>query len=299
MNEVSVRDCAVSESRSSEAPIGIFDSGLGGLAVLWEVREALPSENVLYLGDTARRPYGPQPVDKVCEYAVEITGFLIQRGAKAVIIGCNTASVAGAEAARRAFPRVPVLDMVGPGVRAAIRATETGKIGVWGTALTIDSRAYDRAIRKVDPDAEVLGVACPELLRLAEQGEIDDRAHLTQLASDCFEPIGDFGADVLVLGCTDLTCVRDIAEAVAGEGVLVVDPAQEVVSEARQELEAIEALRTEPEASGSYRYLITGDDEAPFAAFTARFLEVSQVDVTRVPLDEVRQGKLASSCCRD
>lgn len=215
-----------------EAPIGIFDSGLGGLAVLREVRRLLPNEDVIYLGDTARRPYGPQPAANVRSYVVEIVGFLMTKGAKLVIIGCNTASVAGLEASHHCFPHLPVLGMVGPGVRGAVASTRRGKIGVWGTALTIENRAYDEAILDVNPDAEVVGVACPELLRLAEKGEIDDKAHLTALARDCFEPIGDSGADVLVLGCTDLTCVRDVAEAVAGEDVTVVDPAEQVVLEA-------------------------------------------------------------------
>ncbi len=275
----------------SEAPIGIFDSGLGGLAVLREVGRLMPQEDVLYVGDTARRPYGPQPVDKVRKYALEITGFLANEGAKAVIIACNTASVAGAEAARRCYPEVPVLDMVGPGVRAALRATVSGRIGVWGTALTIDSKAYDQAILDLDGDTQVLGVACPELLRLAEKGQIDDREYLRELAVRYYEPIHDFGADVLVLGCTDLTCVRDVAEAIVGGSVLVVDPAQEVVVEARGKLKAMDVLRAEGEIGDSYKYLVTGSDQREFAAFVARFLGVSQVQVSRASLDEITRGR--------
>lgn len=281
-------------SISSRAPIGVFDSGLGGLAVLREIKRLLPYEDVVYLGDTARRPYGPQPVEAVREYAVEITGYLLNRGAKAVIIACNTASVAGAAAARSCFPDVTILDMVGPGVRAALQATENGRIGVWGTALTVDNEAYDQALLELDPDVQVRGVACPDLLRLAERGDINDSPHLKRLAVDYFEPIDSFDADVLVLGCTDLTCVRDIAEEVAGEEVEVVDPAQEVVAEMQRRLRARGALKEEGEEMGSYRYLITGDDEGEFAAFTSTFLDVPCVEVARVDIADVRRGKLRS-----
>lgn len=271
-------------SLDPNAPIGIFDSGLGGLAVLREVRRLLPYEDVVFLGDTARQPYGPRPVEQVRQFAVEITGYLARQGVKMVIIACNTASVAGREAAQRAFPDLPVLGMIAPGVRAALDASQGNRIGVWGTAITIDSQAYDRRILERDPDVKVLGVACPELLRLAEKGQIDDRPYLLELAHRYFEPLADFGADTLILGCTDLTCVRDIAQEVAGEEVTVVDPAEEVVHEARQILEEAGGLRPRREEPASYQFLITGDDQSNFAAFTARFLGVPQVEVARVAL---------------
>lgn len=291
MNDVRAR----SESPRSGVPIGIFDSGLGGLAVLREVQRLLPNEHVLYVGDTARRPYGPQPAATVRSYAVEITGFLMSRGAKLVIIGCNTASVAGLDPSRRCFPDLPVLGMVGPGVRGALESTGEGRIGVWGTALTVENHAYDEAIREIDSGAEVVGVACPELLRLAEKGEIDDKAHLVALARRYFEPIGHFGADVLVLGCTDLTCVRDIAETVAGDDVTVVDPAEQVVLEAREALESMGSRRPEGSDAPIYEFLITGDDEDAFGRFAAQFLDVSDVDVKRVPLKTVQKGRLAAT----
>jgi glutamate racemase len=265
---------------------------MGGLAVLRELQRLLPDEHVLYLGDTARRPYGPQPEASVSSYAVEITGFLISRGAKLVIIGCNTATVAGGTAAQRCFPHIAVLGMVEPGGKAAVRATRTGRIGVWGTALTVEQRAYDNVIRTVDPDAQVLGVACPDILRLAEQAQIEDRAHLTALARRCYGPIDSFGADVLILGCTDLTCVRDIAEAVVGAGVTVLDPAEEVVKEARATLASVDSLRSDSCGAPSYEFLITGDDEEEFATFAMGFLGVSDIDLKRVPIKSLRNEKL-------
>jgi glutamate racemase len=276
-----------------DAPIGVFDSGLGGLAVLREIRRLLPQEHVLFLGDTVRQPYGPQPVEAVRRYAVEITGYLAQKGVKMVIIACNTASVAGLEAAQQCFPDLPVLGMIGPGVRTALDSSQGNRIGVWGTAITIESKAYDRHILQLDPDMEVYGATCPELLRLAEKGEIDDRPHLLALAHGYFLPLAASGIDTLILGCTDLTCVRDIAEEVAGEEVTVVDPAEEVVREARRILQDAGALRPQGGTPANYRFLITGDDRANFAAFTARFLELPQVAVDRIALTEVQAAAKA------
>ncbi len=278
----------MSANMGSDAPIGVFDSGLGGLAVLREVRRLLPYEDVLFLGDTARQPYGPQPVEDVRRYAVENTGYLAQRGVKLVIIGCNTASVAGREAAQQCFPNLPVLGMIGPGVRAALDASPGNRIGVWGTAITVDSKAYDQHILQLNPDMEVFGATCPELLRLAEKGQIDDRRHLLSLAKGYFQPLASMGIDTLILGCTDLTCVRDIAEEVAGKDVKVVDPAEEVVREAHQILRDAGALRSQELGFGSYQFLITGDDQANFASFTTRFLDLPQVDVERVHLTDVK-----------
>jgi len=269
-----------------DAPIGVFDSGLGGLAVLREVRRLLPHENILFLGDTARQPYGPRPIEEVRRFAVEITSYLARQGAKMVIIACNTASVAGQEAAQRALPDLPILGMIAPGVRAALDASRSSRIGVWGTAITVESKAYDRLVLQLNPAMEVLGVACPELLRLAEKGQIDDRPYLLQLARTYFEPLANFEADTLILGCTDLTCVRDIAEEVVGENVTVVDPAEQVVREARQILKDTGGLREHTHEPASCQFLITGDDTDNFAAFTAKFMGLPNVDVTRIALTE-------------
>jgi glutamate racemase len=260
------------------------------LAVLREVRRLLPDEDVLFLGDTARQPYGPQSVQDVRRYATEITGYLAAQGAKIVIIACNTASVAGREAAQRCFPALPVLGMIEPGVRGALAASQRSRIGVWGTALTVDNRAYDKLILELDPGMEVLGAACPELLRLAEKGQIDDRPHLLELARHYYQPLAQFQADTLILGCTDLTCVRDIAEEAAGDGVTVVDPAEEVVREAREILQEAGAVKGQGARPTVYRFSITGDDVAGFAAFTKRFLKLSQVAVEQISLDELRRA---------
>jgi glutamate racemase len=281
---------------NANAPIGVFDSGLGGLAVLREVRRLLPREDVLFLGDTARQPYGPRPVPDVRRFVLEITGYLARQGVKIVIIACNTASVAGRAAAQRCFPDLPVAGMIEPGVRGALAATASKRVGVWGTALTVENKAYDQLLQQLNPEIEVLGVACPQLLRLAEKGQIDDRPYLRQLGQRYFQPLADFGIDTLILGCTDLTCVRDIAEEVSGEGVRVVDPAEEAVLQARQVLQDAGALKHHGE-EGRYRFLITGDDAANFASFTARFMGLPQVAVEQIALAAVEQAISEAGDC--
>ncbi len=276
-------------SVTPDSPIGIFDSGLGGLAVLREVQRMLPGENILFLGDTARQPYGPRTVTEVRGYAVEISGYLIQNGAKMVLIGCNTATVAGLAAAQAAFPRTPIIGMIEPGVRAALKISRTQRIGVWGTEITIASRAYDEAILAANPGASVTGVSCPTILRLAEKGAIGDTPYLLRLATDDLKPVLDSRADTLILGCTDFTCVRPVIDEVTAGRVTVVDPAEEVVREAGQQLNSRGLLRASDVPAGVV-YRITGDDLENFATFGAQFLGLPEILVSRVPLAEVQAG---------
>jgi glutamate racemase len=272
------------------APIGIFDSGLGGLAVLREVNRLLPNEDCLFLGDTERQPYGPRTVEEVRQYAIEITGYLIEMGAKMVLIGCNTASIAGGDAAQACFPDVPVIGMIKPGVRAALRASQSKRIGVWGTEITVASQAYDQLIVETDPEAEVVGVACPTLLRLAEKGKIGDRPYLRDLARNDFQKVAEFKADTLILGCTDFTCVRDIIDEIVGNQAVVVDPAEEVVREATRVMAACGGLNAGQGRAAMTKFFVTGDDQENFSTFGAKFLGVPKIDVTRVPLADVQKA---------
>ncbi len=273
-----------------DSPIGIFDSGLGGLAVLREVQRLLPRENILFLGDTARQPYGPRTVEEVCRYAVEITGYLIQNGAKMVLIGCNTATVAGLAAAQAAFPGTPIIGMIEPGVRAALKTSRTQRIGVWGTEITIATRAYDDAILAANPNANVTGVSCPVILRLAEKGKIGDTPYLLRLAASDLQPVLDSQADTLILGCTDFTCVRPVIDQVTDGLVTVVDPAEEVVREAEQQLRASGLLRASDDLADVV-FQITGcADYENFKTFGAQFLGLPEISVTCVPLAQVQAG---------
>ncbi len=275
-------------SVTPDSPIGIFDSGLGGLAVLREVRRMLPQENILFLGDTARQPYGPRTVKEVRRYAVEISGYLIQNGAKMILIGCNTASVAGLAAAQAAFPQTPVIGMIGPGVRAALKSSPSQRIGVWGTEITVASKAYDNAILAANPEASVTGVACPTILRLAEKGKIGDTPYLLRLAESDLQPVLAAQADTLILGCTDFTCVRHVIDEVAAGQVTVVDPAEEVVREAGQQLRDSGLLRP-VSAPARMTFWITGSaDYENFRTFGAQFLGLPEISVACVPLVDVQ-----------
>jgi glutamate racemase len=272
------------------APIGIFDSGLGGLAVLREVNRLLPGEDCLFVGDTLRQPYGPRTIEEVRQYSIEITGYLIEKGAKLVLIACNTASIAGGDAAQACYPDVPVIGMIQPGVKAALRETRNKRLGVWGTEITIASKAYDQMILDYDPNAEVVGVACSTLLRLAEKGKISDRPYLRKLATQDFKNVADFKADTLILGCTDFTCVRDIIDEVVGEQAVVVDPAEEVVREAQRLMQVGGGLNPGIERASWTKFFITGDDQENFSGFGAKFLNVPMIDVTRIPLADVQKA---------
>ena len=277
-------------SMNPNAPIGIFDSGLGGLAVLRELNRLLPNEDCLFLGDTMRQPYGPQTVEQVRQYAIEITGYLIEQGAKIVLIGCNTASIAGGDAAQACFPSVPVIGMINPGVQAALRNSKSKRIGVWGTEITIASQAYDRLIVLTDPQAHVVGRACPTLLRLAEKGKIDDRSYLLDLAAKDFQKVEDFKADTLILGCTDFTCVRDVIDEVVGDKAIVVDPAEEVVREAVKVMAERGGLNIGQDRPAKTEFYVTGHDQENFSRFGAIFLGVPTIDVTRVQLEDVQKA---------
>jgi glutamate racemase len=269
------------------APIGIFDSGLGGLAVMREVMKWMPDENILFFGDTLRQPYGPQTIEAVRKYSLEITNYLVRQGAKMVLIGCNTASIAGGNEAQAAHPDIPVIGMIDPGVSAALNTSQSKQIGIWGTEITIASQAYDRAIVQVTPDAKLVGVACSTLLRLAEKGQIDNRPYLRSLIAKDLEPVLSIEADTLILGCTDFTCVRDIIEEVVDGRMVVVDPAEEV---ARQALRMLGDIGSNPGVCPPrYEFLITGDDAENFSTFGAKFLDVPEIAVTRVSLDELPQ----------
>jgi glutamate racemase len=226
---------------SMRRPIGVFDSGVGGLTVVRALRAALPGEDIVYLGDTARLPYGSKSSRTVERYSVACQAFLLARDVKLVLIACNTASANALPALRAASP-VPVIGAVEPGADRAIAATRSGDVGVIGTLATVRSGAYERAIAARRPDARVSTMACPLLVPLAEEGWIDDeiaaavaRRYLAQLFA------ADPKIDTLVLGCTHYPLLRGVIEAtayeVAGREVAIVDSASAMAEAARHALE--------------------------------------------------------------
>jgi glutamate racemase len=262
------------------APLGVFDSGIGGLTVAHALFECLPHESVIYFGDTARVPYGPKSPDTVRRYSGEILDLLVRRGVKMVVVACNTSTAHALDFLRRRSP-VPVLGVIAPGAHAAVAATRAGRIGVIGTVGTIASGAYERAIRALRPDAVVVSQACPLLVPLVEEGWFDHAA--TELvAREYLQPIQAAGVDVLVLGCTHYPLLKPLLGRVLGPAVRLIDSAAETAVAVRGELET-GLLLAPADAVPTHRFVVS-DDEPRFRRVGARFLGEKLQDVELVTL---------------
>jgi len=218
--------------KMKEKAIAVFDSGLGGLAVARKVMDEMPEEDIVYFADFAHLPYGPRLREEVKGFVLQVIDFFVRKDVKAILIGCNTATIAGGKEAQERVSDIPVIGMIEPAVKAVLKHDNIQKVGVIGTIGTIKSKAYEEAFRQLSPSIEVLGHACPELLRLAEQGKISDRGKIRLLAKDCISPLEAEGIDTLILGCTDFTCIAAELRAVLSPDIQMVDPAKEVVKTA-------------------------------------------------------------------
>ena len=267
----------------NDAPLGVFDSGLGGLTVARALFERLPRESVLYFGDTARVPYGPKSADTVRRYSGEILEFLLSRGVKMVVVACNTSTAHALEHLRARSP-VPVIGVIEPGARAAVAASRGGPLGVIGTAGTISSGAYQRAIAALRPNAKVEGVACPLFVPLVEEGWLDHPA--TELiAREYLAPLIRAHVDVVVLGCTHYPLLKPVLGRVLGAGVGLIDSAGETAQA------VAEALQRDGLESGGARapvhHFVVSDEAPRFQKVGATFLgdRLRGADVEVVPLD--------------
>jgi len=260
----------------SDAPIGIFDSGVGGLTVARAILDQLPNESTLYIGDTARGPYGPRPLAEVREFALETMDFLVEQGVKAIVIACNTASAAMLRDARERYS-VPVIEVIQPAVRRAVAATRTGNIGVIGTRATIDSKAYVDAFAAA-PQLNITSIACPLFVEFVERGETSG-AEITKVARDYLTPVMQADVDTLVLGCTHYPLLTGVISYVMGEGVTLVSSAEETAKDLYRTLVENELLRTQSSTPATHRFLATGDAKA-FETLARRFLgpEVTRVE---------------------
>jgi glutamate racemase len=279
---------ADSERRiSANAPLGVFDSGLGGLTVVRALHAALPHEDIVYLGDTARVPYGTKGAATVTRYALACAGHLVSRDVKAIVIACNTVSAVAPERLRVELD-LPVLGVIEPGARAAAAATKVFKVGVLATAGTIASGAYPRAIAACSTRIETYGQAAPLLVPLAEEGWIEGEVP-TLAARRYLEPLACAGVDVIILGCTHYPLLYDViereAKAMLGEGVTILDSATVVAREVATFLAERDLLRrpAASEASATTRLFVT-DVPKTFADTAMRFLGaradvVEQVDI--------------------
>ncbi len=240
------------KTNTPRRPLGVFDSGIGGLTVVSALRNLLPCESIIYIGDTARVPYGGKSRETVERYSVEIAGLLLAEGAKMIVVACNTASALAVPRLKELI-RVPVLGVVDPGARAAVDSTRNGRIGVIGTRATIRSKAYESAIHNIQPEAEVFAVECPLLVPLIEEGWLED-AVTDAIIERYLEPLLQERIDTLVLGCTHYPLLRSAIARKAGPGITLVDSAENCARAVAELLEpqmaespgALEVALTDP-----------------------------------------------------
>ena len=252
----------------NKAPVGIFDSGIGGLTVARAIYERLPQESTIYFGDTARVPYGPKSPDTVKRYSLEILHWLLEQGVKAVVVACNTSTAHALRALQEASP-VPVLGVIKPGARAAIAAGRGGPIGVIGTAGTIASDAYNRAIQALAPGVPVVQRACPLFVPFVEEGWFDHPA-VELVAADYLRELRQACVRSLVLGCTHYPLLKPLLQRSMGPEVTLIDSG-EATAAALETILSDKALEAPSGERVSHRFVVS-DDEARFRQVGARFI---------------------------
>ena len=263
----------------NNSPIGIFDSGVGGLTVARAIIDQLPNESVIYLGDTANTPYGTKTIQEVRTLALDVMDRLVDEGVKLLVIACNTASAAVLRDARERYTEdrgIPVVEVIQPAVRRAVASTRNGKVGVIGTSATITSRAYDDAFAAA-VDFELISAACPEFVDYVERG-ITSGPEVIALAETYLQGIKNAEVDTLVLGCTHYPLLTGALSYVMGENVTLVSSAEETAKDVYRTLVAHNLLRTE-KSKPELRFQATGDAHS-FAVLARRFLgpEVQNVE---------------------
>jgi glutamate racemase len=263
-------------------PIAVFDSGVGGLTVLHELLVALPHEDFLYLGDTARFPYGERSADELERFVVEIGHRLLGQGAKLLVIACNSATAAGMAALQTlAATGIDVVGVVTPESQLAADATRNGRIGLLGTRATVASGAYDRAVAAAAPEATLVPVACPELAPIIQRGFPFDQEVVDLVRAYC-APLQEAEVDTVILGCTHYPLVAPMLQRILGRGVTLVSSGPAVAAHVEETL-SLRGLLSDRDGEGDYTFECTGDVEA-FRALGTRFLQLPLGDVRPVGL---------------
>ncbi len=263
-----------------DAPIGVFDSGVGGLTVVREIIRQLPSENVVYFGDTARVPYGSKSQNTIIGYTRQIIHFLKTKNVKAIVIACNTASAYALDAVAKEVD-VPIIGVVRPGAYVAANTTINGKIGVLGTEGTINSGIYTQVLHEHNPEIDVVGKACPLFCPLVEEGLLEDPV-TDEIASRYLKTVKDAGIDTLILGCTHYPLIRSTIRRLMGEGVNLVNPAYETAISLRSLLQEKGIYRDSGEPE--YHFYVS-DGAEKFSSFANSILPVELVETRLVPIE--------------
>ena len=252
-------------------PIGVFDSGLGGLTTVKKLAEFMPAENIIYLGDTGRVPYGSRSRETIIRYGSQDAAFLAGFDIKAMVIACNTVCSVAFDILDETYD-MPVYEVVSAPAKAAAKLTTNGKIGVIGTAATIRSGAYEKALKKIAPELEVFSEPCPLFVPLAENGRVkpDDIAALT-IAEDYLIRLKGIGVDTLILGCTHYPLLREVITKVMGTGVALIDSGAETAKLATEDL-CMRGMTSTQKVKGDIKYFVTDSIEG-FSELASRFLE--------------------------
>ena len=280
------RRCAAVSAADTARPIGVFDSGVGGLTVVRALMERLPLESIVYFGDTARVPYGVKSVATIEHFSAQITDYLLRRDVKMLIIACNTMAAVAAHVVRRLARDIPVLDVIEAGARAAVSGSSGRRIGVIGTPTTINSNAYARRMHELDPSVRVYSQACPLLVPLVEEGLWEDpvtdeiaRRYLTELI--------DIDIDTLILGCTHYPLIRSTVGRIMGDQVTLVNPAYETARELKELLQHYDILNEEEPHHGEKKYqFYVSDGAEKFKRFANSIIKYGILSAKTIKIDE-------------
>lgn len=265
---------------SSKSPIGVFDSGIGGLTVAKSVFKLLPNENIIYLGDTARLPYGTKSKETVILYSIECLKFLLKQRVKLIVIACNTSSAISVPFLSK-ITSIPVIGVIEPGATAATQVTKNHKIGVIGTRATISSGAYQKQIKKLDKKAKVFSQNCSLFVQMAEDGWIDNKiAELT--AKEYLSGLKKSGIDTMIMGCTHYPILRNTIQKTVGKSIKLIDPGEETAEEVKSTLFSKNLLNKQKKV-GYHKFYVT-DFPVNFKEISERFLGKKIKEVKKIKL---------------
>ncbi len=268
-----------------DAPIGVFDSGVGGLTVFREIMRQMPNEKIVYFGDTARVPYGSKSKETVTRFSKQIVRFLQTQNVKTIVVACNTASAYALEELEREID-IPIIGVVKPGAKVAAEATRNGKIGVIATEATIGSEIYSQYIKELKPEVSISGKACPLFVPLVEEGLLQDPV-TDEIARRYLAELIDIDIDTLILGCTHYPLIRSTVGKIMGEKVTLVNPAYETARELKEMLAGLDMLSDTPPALGSSQYSFYVSDKADkFIRFANSIIKYGILSAKQINIEE-------------
>ncbi|KMT22812.1 glutamate racemase MurI [Clostridium cylindrosporum DSM 605] len=263
-------------------PIGVFDSGIGGLTVAKEIMNILPNEDIVYFGDTARVPYGNKSKETIKKFSLQISRFLETKDVKAIVIACNTASAFALQAVRENF-NIPIIGVISPGARAAVSATRNNKIGIIGTEGTVSSGAYSKEITSIKEGTEIFSTPCPLFVPIAEEGWSEKKVSY-MIAEEYLENMKTLGVDTLVMGCTHYPLLNKVVQDVMGDKVKLINPAKETALELLDRLTEMD-LKNDEDVKGEYKYYVS-DNSSKFIEVGERFLNREIDNILEIDIEK-------------